>query len=89
MCVVGRINPTSERRATETIDVEPAAGFWTKTSSPRPRPAGCRSDGNAITRVAPSTRLLLVHLDHAVRLGVGWRGTAASTLGGHGGPSQS
>jgi hypothetical protein len=21
-----------------------------------------------------------VHLDHAVRLGVGWRGTAASTL---------
>ena len=39
-----------------------------------------------VTRTAPP---LLVHLDHAVRLGVGWRGTAASTLGGHGGPSQS
>ncbi len=33
--------------------------------------AGCRSVGNAITRAALIRRLRLVHLDHAVRLGVG------------------
>ena len=32
----------------------------TMTSSPRPRPAGCRSVGNAVTRVARSRRLHLV-----------------------------
>jgi hypothetical protein len=36
------------------------------------------------TPIRIAMRSLLVHLDHAVRLGVGWRGTAASTLGGHG-----
>src|ERR1035438_9613385 len=37
----------------------------TMTSSPRPRPAGCRSVGNAVTRVARSRRLHLVRSDHA------------------------
>jgi hypothetical protein len=45
----------------------------TMTSSPRPRPAGCRSVGNAVTRVARSRRLHLVRSGHragVTRVGV-------------------
>ena len=38
----------------------------TKTSSPRPRPAGCRSVGPAITRAAPTRRSPLVRCGHVV-----------------------
>ncbi len=52
--------PRTIRSAPSTVSVR------TMTSSPRPRPAGCRSVGNAVTRVARSRRLHLVPGDHLV-----------------------
>ena len=61
--------PRTIRSAPSTVSVR------TMTSSPRPRPAGCRSVGNAVTRVARSRRLHLVEAVAQTNVVVDFLGT--------------